>query len=161
MTRAPRKPDAPVPQARPQPKARAATPQRNPGATRKASAGTARAPAGASGSLSYLAIGALALLYLVAILLWRLPAWPGIVYAGASVACFIVYAIDKSAAKAGRWRTPESTLLILGLLCGWPGAILAQQLLRHKSSKTAFLILFWATVAINLAAFGALAWLQA
>jgi uncharacterized membrane protein YsdA (DUF1294 family) len=110
----------------------------------------------AAGTASYLAIGAFALLYLLAILLWRTPAWPGLMYAGASAVCFIFYAIDKSAAKAGRWRTPESTLLLLGLCCGWPGAILAQQWLRHKTSKHCFQLAFWATVAVNLAVF---AWL--
>lgn len=111
----------------------------------------------AAGAASYLAIGAFALLYLVAILLWRIPTWPSLLYAGASVVCFIFYAIDKSAAKAGRWRTPESTLLLLGLCCGWPGAILAQQWLRHKTSKSSFQLAFWSTVAVNLAAFGWLA----
>ncbi|SFU51418.1 DUF1294 domain-containing protein [Pseudoduganella namucuonensis] len=128
----------------------------------KAASGAANAPAvGAGGAASYLAIGALALLYLVSILLWKLPAWPAAVYGLASLVCFIVYAIDKSAARAGRWRTPESTLLMLGLFCGWPGAILAQQWLRHKSSKTSFRLMFWATVAVNMAAFGWLARLQA
>ncbi|KQV86296.1 cold-shock protein [Massilia sp. Root351] len=94
---------------------------------------------------------------MVAILLWRIPAWPALLYAGASVVCFMFYAIDKSAAKAGRWRTPESTLLLLGLCCGWPGAIVAQQWLRHKSSKTSFQLAFWATVTVNLAAFSWLA----
>ncbi|KQW94090.1 cold-shock protein [Massilia sp. Root418] len=93
---------------------------------------------------------------MLAILLWRIPTWPGLLYAGASVVCFIFYAIDKSAARAGRWRTPESTLLLLGLCCGWPGAILAQQWLRHKTSKRSFQLAFWASVAINMAAF---AWL--
>lgn len=113
------------------------------------------------GAAAYLAIAAFALLYLVAILRWHLPAWPGMLYAGASAVCFIFYAVDKSAAKAGRWRTPESTLLLLGLCCGWPGAILAQQWLRHKSSKSSFQLAFWTTVAVNLAAFGWLAQLQA
>ena len=48
------------------------------------------------------------------------------------------YAADKSAARAGRWRIPESTLLMLGLCCGWPGGIVAQQWLRHKSVKPSF-----------------------
>lgn len=136
------------------------------GAAARSAAGTAPrsgsgSPSATRGAAAYLAIAAFALLYLVAILLWRLPAWPGMLYAGASVVCFIFYAVDKSAAKAGRWRTPESTLLLLGLCCGWPGAILAQQWLRHKSSKTSFQLAFWATVAVNLAAFGWLAQLQA
>jgi len=106
-------------------------------------------------------LAALALLYLVAVLLWRLPAWPAYAYGALSTTCFIVYALDKRAARAGRWRTPESTLLLLGLAGGWPGAIVAQQWLRHKSDKRAFLLPFWLTVAVNLGAFGALAWWQA
>ncbi len=51
------------------------------------------------------------------------------------------------------WRIPESTLLLAGLLGGWPGALLAQHLLRHKSSKPSFLAEFWATVALNVLAF--------
>ena len=64
---------------------------------------------------------------------------------------FAVYAADKRAAKRGAWRTPESTLHTLELLCGWPGAWLAQRLLRHKSVKTSFRIVFFMMVALNLA----------
>ena len=72
-------------------------------------------------------------------------------YAVASAACFIAYALDKWAARQGRRRTPERTLLLLGLAGGGPGGFAAQQLLRHKSSKTSFLIKFWLTVVLNLA----------
>lgn len=72
-------------------------------------------------------------------------------YAAMSAIAFIAYGIDKSAANAGRWRTPESTLHALGLACGWPGAF-AQRLFRHKSRKQSFQTVFWATVAVNLAA---------
>ena len=74
-------------------------------------------------------------------------AWYGIM----SVATFWVYAHDKRAAQKGEWRTAENVLLTMGLLNGWPGALLAQQLLRHKSSKTSFQLLFWITVTLNLA----------
>lgn len=77
-------------------------------------------------------------------------------YAVASAACFIAYALDKSAARQGRRRTPERTLLLLGLAGGWPGGLAAQRLLRHKSSKSSFLARFWLTVALNLAALAAL-----
>ena len=66
---------------------------------------------------------------------------------------FIVYALDKSAAKAGRWRVAEKTLHLLALAGGWPGALLAQQLLRHKTSKPGFIAMFWFTVLVNVAAF--------
>ncbi|KQZ26843.1 DUF1294 domain-containing protein [Duganella sp. Root1480D1] len=77
-------------------------------------------------------------------------------YAVASAVCFIAYALDKSAARQCRRRTPERTLLLLGLAGGWPGGFAAQQLLRHKSSKTSFLAKFWLTVVVNLAVLAAL-----
>ncbi|MFP5462920.1 MAG: DUF1294 domain-containing protein, partial [Gammaproteobacteria bacterium] len=36
---------------------------------------------------------------------------------------------------------------------GWPGALLAQQLLRHKTSKQSFLFGYWTTVLLNVAGF--------
>jgi len=70
-----------------------------------------------------------------------------------SLITFTVYAFDKSAAQNGRWRTPESTLHMLSLLGGWPGAIVAQQKLRHKSRKQPFRTVFWLTVAVNCVVF--------
>ncbi|KQP11741.1 cold-shock protein [Pseudorhodoferax sp. Leaf265] len=103
-----------------------------------------------------MAIPAFLLVYAAVALLWRVPAWVAGLYLVASTVCFLAYAIDKSAATAGRWRIAERTLLLLGLAGGWPGAILAQQLLRHKTSKAAFRVAFWATVVLNTAAFVAL-----
>lgn len=74
-------------------------------------------------------------------------------YGLASAACFAIYALDKSAARRKERRTPESTLLLLGLAGGWPGAVLAQQWLRHKSSKASFRWRFHLTVVLNLAVF--------
>lgn len=68
------------------------------------------------------------------------------------MACFIAYALDKSAAVHQRRRISERTLLLLGLCCGWPGGWLAQQTLRHKTVKTSFQIAFWCSAAANLAA---------
>jgi len=47
----------------------------------------------------------------------------------------------------------ERTLHLLSLACGWPGALLAQQLLRHKSAKQEFLRRFWACVVLNVLVF--------
>jgi uncharacterized membrane protein YsdA (DUF1294 family) len=40
------------------------------------------------------------------------------------------------------------------LFGGWPGALLAQRTLRHKSSKMEFQRVYWITVALNCAALG-------
>jgi uncharacterized membrane protein YsdA (DUF1294 family)/cold shock CspA family protein len=77
-------------------------------------------------------------------------------YMIASTVAFIAYARDKSAARKDEWRTPESTLHLLGIIGGWPGALAAQSLLRHKSKKQSFIVPFWATVVANCVA---LCWL--
>ena len=87
---------------------------------------------------------------------WRVPAVVAVVYLFASIVCFFAYAFDKAHAVRGRWRTSEDALLFLGLACGWPGGLLAQQLLRHKSSKRSFRAKFWITVVLN--ALGFVAW---
>jgi uncharacterized membrane protein YsdA (DUF1294 family)/cold shock CspA family protein len=86
----------------------------------------------------------------------KLPTVLPAIYFAASVVTFATYAKDKSAAKNDRWRTPENTLHLLGLVGGWPGGLLAQSLLRHKSSKRSFQYTFWVTVVLNT---GALVWL--
>ncbi|MET1043230.1 MAG: cold shock and DUF1294 domain-containing protein [Microbacteriaceae bacterium] len=103
------------------------------------------------------AIAAFAVLYFVVDVLWSVPWLFAVVYLGASVLSVIVYAADKSAATAGNWRISESTLLSIGLLGGWPGAIIAQQLLRHKTKKASFRLAFWGTVMLNVVAFVVLA----
>ncbi|MBA6328823.1 DUF1294 domain-containing protein [Colwellia sp. MB02u-6] len=70
---------------------------------------------------------------------------------GLSFLTFLSYAVDKSKAQRGASRTQESTLHMLALIGGWPGAALAQQILRHKLSKKTFKRIFWSTVMINLA----------
>lgn len=72
-------------------------------------------------------------------------------YVFASAITFWVYLRDKWAAKSARWRTRESTLHFLALIGGWPGAWLAQRVLRHKSRKSTFRAAFWFTVAIHCA----------
>jgi uncharacterized membrane protein YsdA (DUF1294 family) len=103
--------------------------------------------------MSYLPILLFAALYAGATFAWGLTPLAGAAYLAMSVACFIAYALDKSAARRGERRTPESTLLMLGLFGGWPGAVLAQQWLRHKTVKQPFRQMFWLTVALNIACF--------
>lgn len=86
----------------------------------------------------------------VAILVFDAPIWFAIVYGAMSVIAFAVYGFDKSAAGRTARRVPESTLLTLGLVCGWPGALVAQQLFRHKTRKRSFRRLFWLSVLVNV-----------
>ncbi|MCP3891670.1 MAG: DUF1294 domain-containing protein [Desulfobulbaceae bacterium] len=79
-------------------------------------------------------------------------------YAVMSIIAFAMYAKDKNAAEWGTWRTQESTLHMLSLLGGWPGAAIAQSFLRHKSKKLSFRVTYWLTVLLNS---GALGWLVA
>lgn len=97
-------------------------------------------------------LGVFALLIGVGVVAGLVSVTIALVYAAASVVTFLMYFQDKSAARRGRWRTKESSLHLMALLCGWPGALLAQTLLRHKSSKPAFLATYWITVLCNCAA---------
>ena len=63
-----------------------------------------------------------------------------------SLITYAVYAADKTAARQGRRRVPERTLHLLALLGGWPGALLAQQRLHHKTRKPGFQLMFWLSV---------------
>jgi uncharacterized membrane protein YsdA (DUF1294 family)/cold shock CspA family protein len=94
-----------------------------------------------------------ALLVLVTHLAFGLPHWLWGCYLAMSLATFIVYVGDKRAARLQQWRVAEGTLHCLALACGWPGALLAQQILRHKSAKPEFRRLFWLTVILNILGF--------
>ncbi|MET4580252.1 cold shock and DUF1294 domain-containing protein [Ottowia thiooxydans] len=105
------------------------------------------------GRASLFALPVFAVVILLGYLLGRPPRWLPWVYLAASAITFAAYGLDKSAAKRGAWRTPEQTLHILALVGGWPGALVAQQVFRHKSSKSEFRAVFWCTVVLNIAAF--------
>ena len=72
---------------------------------------------------------------------------------GQSLKTCMIYWLDKSASAQGRWRVSESALLLLGLAGGWPGAILAQRLLHHKTKKRSFQSAFAGSVVVNILAF--------
>ena len=113
------------------------------------------APAGA-GLAMLLMLGWLALLAWGA---WaqRLPLWLLGAMAALNLVTFLSYALDKSAAQSGGWRTSEKQLHLLALLGGWPAAWWAQQWLRHKSSKQEFRATYWGTSLLNCAVLGAVA----
>ncbi|MDI1307957.1 MAG: DUF1294 domain-containing protein [Methylotenera sp.] len=73
-----------------------------------------------------------------------------LIYAITSLVTFIFYWLDKRAAKNNSQRTSETTLQSLSLIGGWPGALLAQRIFRHKTSKKSFRITFWIQVFLNI-----------
>lgn len=80
------------------------------------------------------------------------------IYGAMSAVAFVAYALDKRRARLGQRRIPEATLHALELLGGWPGAFLAQRLVRHKNAKISYQVVFWLIVVLHLAVAG---WLLA
>ena len=76
---------------------------------------------------------------------------PLFVYTGMSLVSYFVYFIDKEKAKNKHWRIPETLILLLDLLGGWPGGLAAQRILRHKNKKIFFQVLFWLIVLLHFA----------
>jgi uncharacterized membrane protein YsdA (DUF1294 family)/cold shock CspA family protein len=74
-----------------------------------------------------------------------LLAWPVL-----NLVTFWFYWHDKHAARRGAWRVPEDRLQLFSLLGGWPAARLAQQVLRHKSSKASFQLQYGLMVLVHL-----------
>ncbi len=70
-------------------------------------------------------------------------------YGIVSLLAFFLYWGDKRKARTDRWRTPENVLHAVEFAGGWPGALLAQQVFRHKTRKVSFQILFWAIVLLH------------
>ncbi len=95
----------------------------------------------------------LVLLLAPALAVWRqtnpeLWPWFSGYIAVMSLLTFALYAWDKRRSRKGGWRTTGNALHLVAFLGGWPGAYLAQSLLRHKSSKLWFQIPFWLIVAV-------------
>ena len=77
---------------------------------------------------------------------------PLFIYMIMSGITFLAYAIDKTKAHKNEWRTQESTLHLLELAGGWPGALISQKVIRHKNKKLSFQIVFWLIVLLHLVA---------
>ncbi|MFV9657517.1 DUF1294 domain-containing protein [Pseudomonas sp. NY15366] len=75
---------------------------------------------------------------------WLLP-----LYLLASLLSFMQYWLDKRSAQSGGRRTAENTLHLVEMLGGWPGALVAQQVFRHKTRKGSYQAIFWLIVAAH------------
>jgi len=70
-------------------------------------------------------------------------------YLTASSLAFIFYKRDKSMAINHQRRIPENALHLWSLIGGWPGAALAQKLVRPRSRKESLQIVYWLTIVLN------------
>ena len=60
--------------------------------------------------------------------------------AAVNVVTFFIYGLDKSKAKAGRWRIPEANLIFLAVFGGSVGALAGMRFFHHKTRKPKFYI---------------------
>ena len=63
---------------------------------------------------------------------------------------YLLYWLDKRAARRGAWRISEAMLLAAGFAGGTLAAIGAQQIVRHKTKKLRFQLAFWAVTGIQV-----------
>ncbi len=93
--------------------------------------------------------------------LWQMghmPLWVPLGHLAMSLIAFTAYSIDKARARDNGWRISEKTLHLLEFFGGWPGALVAQQLLRHKNRKTEYQVAFWIIVLVSVAVLGLWHW---
>lgn len=81
----------------------------------------------------------------------RVPIGFTLLYLVMGIATFTLYAIDKSAARTGDWRVPETSLHLLDLAFGIAGGLIAQQVLRHKTSKRGFALMSYLIALAHIA----------
>lgn len=55
-----------------------------------------------------------------------------------NIVTFIAYGIDKRKAVKNKWRIPEKTLLLLGLMFGSVGRLAGMKIFHHKTHKWYF-----------------------
>ncbi|RON02635.1 hypothetical protein BK658_06845 [Pseudomonas brassicacearum] len=84
------------------------------------------------------------------LLWWRgISLIPLVAYGIVSLLAYCLYWSDKRKARADSWRTPENVLHAIELAGGWPGALLAQQVFRHKTRKVSYQVVFWIIVLLH------------
>ncbi len=91
-------------------------------------------------SLGFLAVGAALTVVLRLGAHWT---WLASAALAMSVVALVAYGVDKSAARRKGRRIPESTLHLLALLGGAPGALVGMYAFRHKTAKLSFQLVFW------------------
>ncbi|MBO5720551.1 MAG: DUF1294 domain-containing protein, partial [Bacteroidales bacterium] len=64
----------------------------------------------------------------------------GIYLVAVNLIAFILYGIDKYKSRKSKWRISERTLIIIALIGGSIGALLAMKAFRHKTKHKKFTI---------------------
>ena len=67
-----------------------------------------------------------------------------------SIVAFILYGVDKSRAKNGKWRISEDVLLGIAVIGGSIGAILGMLVFRHKTKHWYFRYGLWIILALQI-----------
>lgn len=75
---------------------------------------------------------------------------PFFCYLTLSILTMFLYGLDKANAAMRKWRVPEAYFYILELMGGWPGALMAQNDLRHKTRQTVYLMILRSIIALHL-----------
>lgn len=101
--------------------------------------------------LRYAAAAVIVVIALLAVSLGRAPLWLLGLYAGVGLLSFGNYWVDKRAAVGNRWRTSEAKLLGLDLVGGIVGGLIAQTVLRHKTSKSEYQLATAGIVVLHVA----------
>ncbi|WP_246272821.1 DUF1294 domain-containing protein [Oricola thermophila] len=78
--------------------------------------------------------------------------------AAINLASFAAFGLDKRRARTGGRRIAESTLLLMALAGGTPGAFAGRRAFRHKTRKQPFVARLYAVAALQIAAAMAAAW---
>ena len=76
----------------------------------------------------------------VSALLGTAPAWLPVAYLMLGLTGFVVYGIDKRAARRGDWRVTEAALHGIDAIGGIAGGLIGQALFRHKTRKEPFVV---------------------
>ena len=76
---------------------------------------------------------------------------PALIYTLLSLMTYLFYKFDKKRAINDGQRIKESTLHLLELFGGWPGGLIAQIRINHKSKKKVYQVAFWLIVTLHIA----------
>jgi len=77
-----------------------------------------------------------------------------LLFAGLNLLAFLVFGWDKLCATRKRSRVPERQLLAVAFVGGALGAMIGQQVFRHKTAKQPFRALLWMAAMLNIVVIG-------